>query len=325
MEKSISIITIKEQLILNTKAMRKKIYYLAICIIYSLSMGNLSAQIGIGNSTPRGALDINKPTTNNMGLVLPINADPNNLINPIGGSVAIGTIMYDSTLSCVRVFKPSGWSNCLCDDCNNIDPAFTLTCDGALAGIYKPGISSSGSKVINYTAGQGQAYGAISIASTGVTGLTATAPAGTMANDSGTIALSINGIPSGEGIANFAITLRGQTCHFQIQVTSANNFAFKCGEAQFFGNTTVGGTSSGQLRIPYINGNGASYAGGQIFNSTGVTGLTATSLPSTLDNNNPLDFTVTGTANQQGYAVFNISILNSVPCAATIQVPIENH
>jgi hypothetical protein len=306
--------------------MKKKIYYLTICIISSLSTGNTFAQIGIENSTPRGALDINKPTTtNNMGLVLPTNADPNNLINPMGGAVAIGTIMYDSTLSCVRVFRSSGWSNCLCDECNNAGLASRLTCNGALTGIYKSGISSSGSKIINYAARQGQSYGAISIASTGVTGLTATAPAGIIANDNGTIELSINGIPSGEGIANFVITLGGRTCDFQIQVTSANNFAFKCGEAQFFGNTSVGGTSSGQLRIPYINGNGASYAGGKIFNSTGVTGLTATSLPSTLNNNNPLDFTVTGTANQQGYAVFNISILNSVPCVATIQVPIENH
>jgi hypothetical protein len=35
----------------------------------------LFSQVGIGTANPRGALDINKETTNNMGLVLPTNAD----------------------------------------------------------------------------------------------------------------------------------------------------------------------------------------------------------------------------------------------------------
>ena len=75
----------------------------------------LFSQVGIGTANPRGALDINKETTNNMGLVLPTNADVNNIINPMGGSVVPGTIMYDSTNDCVKYYKASGaWSECLC-------------------------------------------------------------------------------------------------------------------------------------------------------------------------------------------------------------------
>lgn len=54
--------------------MRKKILSLTIVLFSQLFF----SQVGIGTPTPRGALDINKPTTNNMGLVLPANADVSN-------------------------------------------------------------------------------------------------------------------------------------------------------------------------------------------------------------------------------------------------------
>ena len=49
---------------------------------------NGSCQVGIGTTSPRGALDINSPTTNNKGLVLPTNSNPTNMTNPQGGSLA---------------------------------------------------------------------------------------------------------------------------------------------------------------------------------------------------------------------------------------------
>ncbi|WP_123966714.1 hypothetical protein [Chryseobacterium phosphatilyticum] len=185
-------------------------------------MNILFSQVGIGTANPRGALDINKETTNNMGLVLPTNSDPRNLINPMGGNVAIGTIMYDSTLSCVRVYKSSGWSNCLCDQCGpGPTPGFTLDCSGgALTGTYAAGTMSNGTKTINYTNATGQPYGAISVASSGVSGLTASAPAGTLANGSGNISLTISGTPSASGTASFTINIAGQSCSFSVNVNS---------------------------------------------------------------------------------------------------------
>lgn len=178
----------------------------------------LFSQVGMGTANPRGALDINKETTNNMGLVLPTNADPRNMINPMGGNVAIGTLMYDSTLSCVRVFKSTGWSNCLCDQCGPT-PGFTLDCSsGAVTGTFTAGTQSNGSKVINYTNATGQSYPALSIVSTGVTGLVASAPAGTLANGNGSITLVITGTPSSEGMANFNISIGGQSCTFMVNI-----------------------------------------------------------------------------------------------------------
>lgn len=182
----------------------------------------LFSQVGIGTANPRGALDINKETTNNMGLVLPTNADPKNMISPKGGEVAIGTIMYDSTLSCVRVFKPTGWSNCLCDQCGPTPgPGFTLDCSsGSLTGTFTAGVMANGTKVINYTNATGQPYATIAAASSGVSGLTASAQGGTLANGSGNISLSISGNPSSSGTASFTINIAGQSCSFSVNVSA---------------------------------------------------------------------------------------------------------
>lgn len=185
-------------------------------------MNILFSQVGIGTANPRGALDINKETTNNMGLVLPTNADPKNMINPKGGDVAIGTIMYDSTLSCVRVFKTTGWSNCLCDQCGPTPgPTFALDCSsGSLSGTFTAGTQANGTKIINYTNATGQAYAAISAASSGVSGLTASANAGTLVNGSGNISLNITGNPSTSGTALFTINIAGQSYSFSVNVSA---------------------------------------------------------------------------------------------------------
>jgi len=94
----------------------KKLFSLFLIITTTL----LFSQVGIGTTTPRGGLDINKPITNIYGLVLPTNSNPANMQNPQGGNVPEGTLMYDSTQDCIRLYKKnangggtSGWSDCL--------------------------------------------------------------------------------------------------------------------------------------------------------------------------------------------------------------------
>lgn len=66
---------------------------------------------------------------------------------------------------------------------------------------------------ITYTAGNGQSYASQSYASTGITGLTATLPPGTLnLNTIGLLQLTITGTPSGVGYASFPITFGGQSC-----------------------------------------------------------------------------------------------------------------
>lgn len=183
-----------------------------------LAFKTIYSQVGIGTTTPRGALDINKPTTNEFGFVLPTNTSTTKIINPQGGNIAVGTMMYDSTEDCVKVHKSTGWSNCLSDNNNIAGKIDNLECNGSLTGTYNQGTLSNGMKVINYTNGNGKAYDAINVASTGVTGLTATAPAGTLNNGNGSITLNIFGTPTTSGTATFIINFLGKTCTFTVKV-----------------------------------------------------------------------------------------------------------
>ncbi|REC49008.1 hypothetical protein [Chryseobacterium pennipullorum] len=93
--------------------MKKKIIFSIVVLCSALFP--VYGQMGIDTTTPRGALDINKPTTNTSGLVIPTNSDTDHFVNPQGGDVAVGTIIYDSSRDCIRFYKSSGWSRCLSD------------------------------------------------------------------------------------------------------------------------------------------------------------------------------------------------------------------
>ena len=71
---------------------------------------------------------------------------------------------------------------------------------------------------ITYTGGNGKTYLTKSHTSTGVTGLSATLLAGTLADGEGTLVYTISGTPSSAGPANFAIVLGGKSCTITITV-----------------------------------------------------------------------------------------------------------
>jgi uncharacterized protein (TIGR02145 family) len=71
---------------------------------------------------------------------------------------------------------------------------------------------------IPYTGGNGKTYLSKSHNSTGVSGLSATLQAGTLADGEGTLVYTISGTPSSAGSANFAIALGGKSCTITIVV-----------------------------------------------------------------------------------------------------------
>jgi hypothetical protein len=92
----------------------------------------------------------------------------------------------------------------------------TLNCDSiSYSSTFTKGtLATNVSATLPYKGANGGTFSAISIASTGVTGLTASATAGTLANGNGKLTLKINGTPSSNGTANFSINLGGKTCTF---------------------------------------------------------------------------------------------------------------
>jgi hypothetical protein len=96
-----------------------------------------------------------------------------------------------------------------------------LNCGGAThTGTLQSGVVASGvSSSIPYTGGNGGTHNGQTVASTGVTGLTATLAPGNFAIGAGTLVYTITGTPSSSGNANFLLNIGGQTCTMTRTVT----------------------------------------------------------------------------------------------------------
>ncbi|WP_370897221.1 hypothetical protein [Chryseobacterium gossypii] len=85
----------------------KKILF---CLVISQT---LFSQVGIGNTDPKGALDIRGAGTKDMGLVLPETANTASMKTPKGSPVLEGTIVWDNVEKCMKIKTPSAWSQCI--------------------------------------------------------------------------------------------------------------------------------------------------------------------------------------------------------------------
>ncbi|MGB1294184.1 MAG: beta strand repeat-containing protein, partial [Flavobacteriales bacterium] len=189
---------------------------------------------------------------------------------------------------------------------------------------------------IPFTITSAGVHSAISISSTGVTGLTATAASGTITSD-GNLDLTITGTPSGDGTASFALSLGGQSCSFDLTVTIAptptiSNIRCSTSKPKFFGNTLVENTlvpndNNTYIRVRYADGNGLAF-GSESISSTGVTGLTATVAAGTLaTGNGEVEFIISGTPSGSGTATFPISFLgvsNSSCQGGELDIPVSS-
>ena len=96
-----------------------------------------------------------------------------------------------------------------------------LDCGGAsTTGTLNFGQAATGvSASVPYAGGDGGAYSGQAVASTGVTGLTATLSAGNLASGPGTLTYTISGTPSSGGTATFALNIGGQACNLDVTVS----------------------------------------------------------------------------------------------------------
>ncbi len=175
-------------------------------------------------------------------------------------------------------------------------------------------VAYAATATVPYTGGNAVAYLAgSSVVSTGVTGLTATLVAGTLANGTGNLSFTVAGTPSAAGTANFPVTFGGQTCSFALTVNAAGPTlptisALACGSGSFSSTATVAVAYTATATVPYNGGNGIAYSAGTTIASTGVTGLTATLMAGTLaSGTGNLSYSVSGTPTAVGTANFAIS------------------
>lgn len=164
--------------------------------------------------------------------VLADSADGNLVFNVVGTPSNSGTATFAIAF---------GGQSCNVN-INLVSPAAvsTLNCAGSiLVGSLMSDTAASGVTIIvPYAGGNGGAYSNISIASSGVAGLTATAAAGNVGNGIDSLELAITGTPSSSGNANFALNFGGQTCSLSVPVIPSLNLSgITAGTGSFSGKT----------------------------------------------------------------------------------------
>lgn len=272
----------------------------------------LEGSLGIG-LVPNASAKLEVSSTT-QGLLPPrmTTLQRDNIVNP-----AQGLMIYNLTISCMQVNDGTpatpNW-NCISAGAGVPDGfLFALNCAGRTDnGTLTPFQPAGGvNSVIPYTGGNGGSHGGQIVESTGVLGLTATLSRGIFANGAGTLTYFITGTPASAGTAFFNIIIGGQACSISRTVTlpSGTVSSLNCAAATNNGTLTIGVAASGvNSVINYTGGNGGSH-NGQVVNSTGVTGLTATLAAGTFSNGaGSLTYNITGTPASSGTASFAISI-----------------
>jgi uncharacterized protein (TIGR02145 family) len=217
-----------------------------------------------------------------------------------------------------------GSSGQVLTNCNGLATWTTAgQCPGTITNLNCSGASTSGTLTayqlatevsisIPYTSGGGGTHDGQIVASSGVSGLTATLEPGIFASGPGALTYTITGTPVSTGTASFALNIGGQNCLLTCNVIPpvGSITSLNCTSATLSGTLIEGVTSSSvSINVPYTGGNGGTYIG-QFVNSTGVLGLTAMlSLPGTFAiGESSVNYIITGTPVTSGTASFAISI-----------------
>jgi uncharacterized protein (TIGR02145 family) len=192
-----------------------KICILMVCNFMAGLTAHAQTVIGGTNGNPSAVLELR---SNDRGLLLPrLTSAERSAI----GSPAEGLVIYNTTEGCVEINLGSSASpdwNCLLAITGRVG---SLDCEAATqTGTLKAGeVVDVVSISIPYTGGSGGFYNAQAVASTGVTGLTATLAAGTFASGDGSVTYRITGAPTTGGAAYFALNIGGQTCTIELLVS----------------------------------------------------------------------------------------------------------
>ena len=274
------------------------------------------SQVGIGTTTPAPDAVLELASTTKALLVTRV-ANTAAVTAPVNGM-----IIYDISSDCFKRYENSAWTEC---NATTIPVIATLDCAGAVAdGTLTSGTAASGVTVtVPYTGGNGGTYNGQIVASTGVTGLSATLFGGTLATGAATIIYTITGTPNGSGTASFAVNFLGQSCTITVTVQATpppQVLTLDCASAALDGtltaNTFAGGTF---VSFGYTGGNGIAYSA-QSIESTGVLGINANLSSGTLANGNgTLIFALTGTPTSGGTASFALT-LGGQSCSFTVNV-----
>ncbi|MFS4432240.1 FISUMP domain-containing protein [Chryseobacterium sp. S90] len=223
----------------------KKMYLLPMFSLSVLSFG----QVGINNVTPKSTLDVASKTTNGSvseGFLLPrvtgdaLHAaeaagvygadqdvtlvyvtqepDPDNRIGQVEGMDAPGFYYFNA--------GSNRWVKMVSSGTNTAAVTQMLCSSSSDIGVLQSNLPAAGvSTIIPYNGGNGGVFSSIIIPSSGVTGLQAVLPSGTLNNGSGSLIFNIIGTAATTGTAVFNVTIAGESCGFSRTVQAGGGFS----------------------------------------------------------------------------------------------------
>jgi uncharacterized protein (TIGR02145 family) len=204
-------------------------------VLNNSNIHNNGAGVGIGTTTPNASAKV-EITSTTQGFLPP---RMTTIQRDAIAAPAAGLVIFNTTTNCLNFFMGSGWNE-TCGTLITTGTIITLNCVGATTtGTLTSGTAASGvSTSVPYTGGNGGTYAAQAIPSTGVTGLTASIVAGSLATGAGALVYAISGTPSASGTGSFAINIGGQSCTLNITVIPAIG-TFAAGTVNCAGATAV--------------------------------------------------------------------------------------
>ncbi len=327
----------------------KKIYFTKCILLSGLFLLGfllgIKAQVGIGTENPRGALDINSPTTNTHGLVLPTNSDPAAMTNPQNdGKPVPGTVMYDSTKGCIKYYKSSDeWSGCLLEETVLGDSSGSLKGEGSSCSPIKVNGSYSVNddlSALNTVEVQVNVVtpGTYTITTDEVNGYSFEGEGTFGSIGTHTVTLVGTGTPLSSGTDTFAVSYDGGSCTFDVNVasnTSAGTLqgtpgsclgssvqgTYTASMALVSGNTisvTVNVTSPGSYNIYTDEVNGYSFSASGTFGSIGTQTVILNNDGGTPQNSGTDHFTVTYDEATSGTCTVDVTVVDPVATISTL-------
>lgn len=205
---------------------KKKLLFL-LCILLLSELYSQGGKVGIDTSSPhqKTVLDIVSKTSN-TGVLFPRLTTSNIAsINPtVGDAIVDGLWVYNTDTKCYNYWAAAPqnqWMEiCGVPINGDVSGSAMLNCTGASStGTLVSGQPANGvSFTIPYTAGNGGPYTAQSIASSGVSGLTANIAASSFNNGTGNLTYTVSGTPASVGTASFIVNIGGSTCTINFTV-----------------------------------------------------------------------------------------------------------
>lgn len=206
----------------NTVMKNKVLLFAALLMLGSSA---LKAQMNIGSSSAPNANAALQVTSSTKGILYPLVAlTSTTSFSPLSAHV-VGMMVFNTATTGDVTPGPyyNDGTKWIAFGSPVAAPVTAIDCSGTLGGTYATGsaMTSSNTKVINFTTSNAGYYPAISVAA--VNGVSFSAPGGTASSGSNSVTLTASGTPTASGtFTTYSVTIGSQNCSFSITYTTSD-------------------------------------------------------------------------------------------------------